>query len=1055
MADRTLTVRIIGDPSSLEKAFGKGVVAAEGFEAKMASIGKSTTKLGKSLTRNVSVPLLGVGVAGVKMAQDFDLVISRLQGLAGVSAKQAKEWREQILKLAPVVGKAPAELANGLYQISSAGVKGKAAFEALTVSAKASAAGLGDTATVADAVTSAMNAYAKSGLTAKHAADVLTAGVREGKGEASQFAPVLGKVVAVASQLGVSFDQVVAGLAQMTKLGVPAEDAATQLSATFSGLLKVTPAQAKALTAMGLSANGLRQELREKGLLATLETLKEKTRGSSVAMAEAFPNVRALRGILQLVGTSAQGTAGVFDRVKNSTAALSTAWNAYTKTDAAEMNRSLAQTKAALIELGGTLAPLVDKLAKDLGRVAESYTKLSPRQKEFVTKLAEVAIVAGPALLALGKMMTAIAALSRAYKALALSEGLASKGMFGKFGILAGLAALWAYAQKGESQKGKPAGAVKGPGGSWVDPTTGNYVVTFNGQTYQMGKAPPTPGGGGGSTSGAAGAAALTGGLSPVQKKELSYASKYGPGSGITYTWGGVSPMTGFDCSGYLMAAYAAAGVTIPHNTVAQFNDPNAIHVLPGAEQPGDGVYFKTSGPGAAPQHVGIYIGNGQFIEYFSAGKPAKINSLGAMGGYMGARRWLKIKSSGGGGGGAKPPAAAASGSGASSTYDPLAGSKGTKTPAWKGATQATITTIQGQIAATLKGLPAQLDPVEKNAVAHIKALKKKLHIHMSAGDLAKDKVELQKWGKVLHDEVAKNAKAAQAAAAAAKKKFERALSLDVSKILRDFDEKFGQVRAKFDKATQAGLAGLAAPAQTPEEKALADFLSGRQAVADAVAAAHRQTDLADAISGGDPAAIAAAQDAINQAALDVQQKGLEDAAAASRIAADKAASDAQDAYQEQRDAQWQALSDLNDDQRTALQNNLDDWVSWLETKQKSYQAFLDWLAGQGLDTGGLINPTTGQPSGGGGSAAAAPALQQWRASQGLVMGFASGGVVPGPLGRPTLAVVHGGEQVLTPGQNRGGDVIVPVYLDRQLLFKVVQKEAARDLNSGGVGVPG
>src|SRR4051794_17710620 len=96
-------------------------------------------KVGKTMTRDVSLPLVGIGVAGVKMAQNFDLIISRLQGLAGTSAKQAAEWRPQILKLAPIVGKAPAELADGLYQIASAGVKGKAAFQALTVSAKASA----------------------------------------------------------------------------------------------------------------------------------------------------------------------------------------------------------------------------------------------------------------------------------------------------------------------------------------------------------------------------------------------------------------------------------------------------------------------------------------------------------------------------------------------------------------------------------------------------------------------------------------------------------------------------------------------------------------------------------------------------------------------------------------------------------------------------------------------------------------------------------------------------------------------------------------------------
>lgn len=132
------------------------------------------------------------------------------------------------------------------------------------------------------------------------------------------------------------------------------------------------------------------------------------------------------------------------------------------------------------------------------------------------------------------------------------------------------------------------------------------------------------------------------------------YAKAHGPGSGTVYRWGGVSPQTGYDCSGYLWAAYKAAGITIPRDTRSQWNDPNAIHVPPGQEQPGDGVYFVGSlsgvNAGSPPGHVGIYIGNGQYIEYYSSGKPAKLSSLGGRSDYMGARRWMKVKDQSGGG---------------------------------------------------------------------------------------------------------------------------------------------------------------------------------------------------------------------------------------------------------------------------------------------------------------------------------------------------------------------------------------------------------------------
>lgn len=413
---RQLRVEIVGDAASLERALGRAAGAAKTFEGRMQRVGSTTTRVGGTLTRDLTVPIAAAGVASVKTAQNFDLLISRMVGLGGVTQKQAQQFRQYILALSPKVGKGPDELANALYQIVSAGVKGRNALQALTVSAKASAAGLGDTATVADAITSVMNAYAKSGMTAAKAANVLTAAVRDGKGEADQFAPVLGKVVAVAAQLKVPFDQVAGALAQMTKLGVPAEDAATQLSATFSGLLKTTPKAEKALEAMGLSAAGLRQEIADKGLLATLQTLNEKTHGSTVAMAEAFPNVRALRGVLQLVGSAAQGTAQVFDDTKKSTNSLSTAFNAASKTDAFRMQQALAQLKVAAIQLGETLAPFATTVAHDVSKLAAAFDSLSPAQKHVVVDAALVVAALGPVLKIVGNVEKSIGLLSTALK---------------------------------------------------------------------------------------------------------------------------------------------------------------------------------------------------------------------------------------------------------------------------------------------------------------------------------------------------------------------------------------------------------------------------------------------------------------------------------------------------------------------------------------------------------------------------------------------------------------------------------------------------------------
>lgn len=79
---------------------------------------------------------------------------------------------------------------------------------------------------------------------------------------------------------------------------------------------------------------------------------------------------------------------------------------------------------------------------------------------------------------------------------------------------------------------------------------------------------------------------------------------------GSRYVWGGVGPKV-FDCSGLVMYVYReAAGMALPHDSRLQFDMGRPVTVA--QLEPGDLVFFNTDGPG--PSHVGIYIGNYQFI---------------------------------------------------------------------------------------------------------------------------------------------------------------------------------------------------------------------------------------------------------------------------------------------------------------------------------------------------------------------------------------------------------------------------------------------------------
>jgi cell wall-associated NlpC family hydrolase len=105
---------------------------------------------------------------------------------------------------------------------------------------------------------------------------------------------------------------------------------------------------------------------------------------------------------------------------------------------------------------------------------------------------------------------------------------------------------------------------------------------------------------------------------------------------GVPYKWGGASPSTGFDCSGFTMYVFAQIGVALPHYAAAQYGLGRPVSKSELA--PGDLVFFRGLG------HMGMYIGGGNFIHSPRTGDVVKISSLSEpyrVANWVGARRVL------------------------------------------------------------------------------------------------------------------------------------------------------------------------------------------------------------------------------------------------------------------------------------------------------------------------------------------------------------------------------------------------------------------------------
>jgi peptidoglycan DL-endopeptidase CwlO len=115
----------------------------------------------------------------------------------------------------------------------------------------------------------------------------------------------------------------------------------------------------------------------------------------------------------------------------------------------------------------------------------------------------------------------------------------------------------------------------------------------------------PVPGGGGGDPG-------------PGHGGVVGIAMQY---IGVPYVYGGASPSTGFDCSGFTMYVYGQVGISLPHAASQQY--AMCTPVERSQLQPGDLVFF-----GSPIHHVGLYVGGGMMIHAPHTGSSVRVEAL-------------------------------------------------------------------------------------------------------------------------------------------------------------------------------------------------------------------------------------------------------------------------------------------------------------------------------------------------------------------------------------------------------------------------------------------
>jgi hypothetical protein len=350
MTTRSVAVNFSANTAQYTAGVGKAALATGSMQGAIAGVTKGL--LGPAAMIFALTQAVKWANATEEAHRNFATEMLKLQTQIGLTTEDVQQMSQAVLSLAGSTTKAPQELAEAMFFIASAGLRGAEAMDVLRSSAQLSAIGLGETKVIADLLTSAVNAYGSETLSAASASDILVNAVRLGKLEADQLAGAMGRVLPIASAMGVTFDEVGGVLAAMSKTGTDAATGATQLRAIMVSLLKPSEQANAVLTELGLTQQGIRDIIMEDGLWPALLLLNDAVGENTAQWAELFPNVRALAGVMDLLGPQLQGNIELMDGMAQSGGVASEAFSLFAESAQADVDRLAAQQERLAILQG-------------------------------------------------------------------------------------------------------------------------------------------------------------------------------------------------------------------------------------------------------------------------------------------------------------------------------------------------------------------------------------------------------------------------------------------------------------------------------------------------------------------------------------------------------------------------------------------------------------------------------------------------------------------------------------------------------------------------------
>lgn len=426
--------------SNEAKKAGKGIQSA----------GNVIQSAGKSMTKAITAPIAGVGIAAVKTAADYESAMSNVKAITGATGNDFKQLEQLGKDLGASTAWSAKEVADAMQYTGMAGWTAADNVSGLKgILDLASASGT-ELARTSDIMTDAISAFGYQASDSAKFADTMTKACTSANVSVDTLGESYKYCGAICGTMGYSIEEVTTSLAVMGNMGIKGSQAGTTLKNAISNMAAPTKAMQTAMKDLGISIVNQDGSMKAWGdVIKNLQSsFQGLTQDQQAAYAKQLFGKESMAGMLSIINTSTDDYNSLSDAIKNSGGAADQA----AKTQLDNLNGQLTLLKSALegaaITIGDKLTPYIKTAVGWVQKATDWFNSLSGAQVNSIMKWAGVAAAVGPCIMIFGKAVTGVGKavsvfgkISRAISSAGSVMALLTSPAAIVIGVLAGIAA--------------------------------------------------------------------------------------------------------------------------------------------------------------------------------------------------------------------------------------------------------------------------------------------------------------------------------------------------------------------------------------------------------------------------------------------------------------------------------------------------------------------------------------------------------------------------------------------------------------------------------------